>query len=511
MVVCLTMAIALSVVLSQSASRQTQNYLATISSQESHVVALVSKEIEYQFDIMLADICILTQLNELQNFVQTGNAHLLDDAANEFLVFAQSKPNYLQLRYLDASGHERIRIDADSGLAYKVEKGQLQDKSGRAYFQQGRQLSPGQVFFSPLDLNVENGEIAVPYQPTIRAVMPVYRQGEEQPAGMVVLNYDGKKLDRLLKRMEKIAENTLLLTNADGYWLRGLSRDDEWGFVLPERRDKNMATRFPDVWRQLQLKSGEIRTHQGFFCYRSIDLCQKDFVINAPCWHVISYIPDTAISLVKTSAVKHQFHVGIALFLFGLIPAWIVSLFIAEIFYKYQDFKMKANYDRLTGLANRVLFTEHLEQLIYAGDSNHSQFAVLYCDLDGFKAVNDTLGHDAGDELLIRLGQQMKELVRKTDTVARVGGDEFVILLADVSGGDVVEKIATKIVDQLHQPVELKAGTAQIGVSIGISLYPDDARDKNTLLSCADQAMYKAKRQGKCCYCRYTDMNITTE
>lgn len=503
LILCVSMVAILTAIFSQSYRRYNRTYLSRITTHENHVVTQVSQEIEHQFDMMVADIRILSQLNELNDYIATGDTQLLDKIANEFLLFAHSKPYYLQLRFLNAQGREVVRIDSESGHAYKVDEKHLQNKSQRDYFQQGIQLENRNVYFSRFDLNVEHGQVVVPYQPTLRCATPVYADNETCPCGVVVLNYNGAHLLDLLERMQNIAQDTLLLVNKDGYWLRGLNPDDEWGFVLPQRHDKRFSTRFPLAWPHLGDSAGQVVTPQGVFCFRSLHPQLPESVLNAPHWFVVSYLSDATISRAKMASLEHQFNMAMILLLLAIVPAWIVSLFVAEIIHKHHELKMKVNYDSLTGLANRVLFSDRLEQLLWASERSSHQFAVLFCDLDGFKAVNDTLGHDAGDELLIALGQRMKDLVRKSDTVARLGGDEFAVLLANISSVHVAEMIASKVVDQLSQPVELNNGRAQVGGSVGIALYPDHAKTSKGLVTCADQAMYEAKRSGKGRYYRY--------
>jgi diguanylate cyclase (GGDEF)-like protein len=121
----------------------------------------------------------------------------------------------------------------------------------------------------------------------------------------------------------------------------------------------------------------------------------------------------------------------------------------------------------------------------------------MFIDLDGFKSVNDTLGHDAGDELLIKTAKRLLSCVRESDTVARMSGDEFTIILQSISTSENVESVAQKIINNLSDPFKLKENNAQIGASIGISSFPDNADDMETLLKKADEAMYEAKKGGK--------------
>ncbi|EME71868.1 PAS/PAC domain-containing protein [Paramagnetospirillum caucaseum] len=157
----------------------------------------------------------------------------------------------------------------------------------------------------------------------------------------------------------------------------------------------------------------------------------------------------------------------------------------------------QANYDALTGLPNRSLFLDRLNQAVRQSRREKKRFALLFLDLDGFKAVNDTLGHAAGDVLLQQTATRLSECVRATDTLARLAGDEFVVILDGVHGSDDPAKVAAKILAVLDKPYDLEAGTAQVHGSIGIALYPDDAGDGPALIRRADAAMYAVKRGGK--------------
>jgi len=159
-----------------------------------------------------------------------------------------------------------------------------------------------------------------------------------------------------------------------------------------------------------------------------------------------------------------------------------------------------AHHDNLTGLPNRLLFNDRLSQEISFSKRGARRFALLYLDLDNFKPVNDALGHNAGDEVLRIVSQRLREQVRESDTVARVGGDEFTIIMRDIRSRENVVTIAGKIVAALAEPfyLERQETSVDIGASVGIALYPDDAQDHETLIKIADAAMYSAKVQGSC-------------
>ncbi len=149
--------------------------------------------------------------------------------------------------------------------------------------------------------------------------------------------------------------------------------------------------------------------------------------------------------------------------------------------------------DQLTGLANRAKLMLELDKAIKLADRNKEQIAVLFLDLDRFKYVNDTLGHHIGDQLLCEVASRIQELLRTTDTLCRMGGDEFIVLLQSFSEYYVPQRVAQRIITRLTEPYLIDTLEIAVGASIGIALYPDDTLDGNTLLKYADSAMYSAK------------------
>lgn len=173
-----------------------------------------------------------------------------------------------------------------------------------------------------------------------------------------------------------------------------------------------------------------------------------------------------------------------------------------------------AHYDALTGLPNRTLLEDRLKQVVaYTHRHGGSQAAVMFLDLDRFKFINDTMGHKAGDLLLQTVAQRLQSCVRETDTVARLSGDEFIVILAEVAHTSEAGAVAQKILDSLAQPVTLEEGKQFfVTSSIGISIFPHDGTDTMTLLKNADTAMYRVKEQGKNGYEFFTQaMNEDTQ
>jgi diguanylate cyclase (GGDEF)-like protein len=164
------------------------------------------------------------------------------------------------------------------------------------------------------------------------------------------------------------------------------------------------------------------------------------------------------------------------------------------------ELRDRAMHDALTGLANRLFLDDRLAHMVERAARTQTSAAVMVIDLDHFKEVNDTLGHGAGDQLLCQVAKRLEASVRSADTVARCGGDEFVVVIEGVKSLESAEAVAAKILAELALPFMIGAEAARIGGSIGVAVYPDAGRTAEELLRAADLAMYEAKTAGRNCY-----------
>ncbi len=159
--------------------------------------------------------------------------------------------------------------------------------------------------------------------------------------------------------------------------------------------------------------------------------------------------------------------------------------------------KKLAHFDVVTGLPNRILFFDRFDNALAQAKRHSQKLAILFIDLDGFKNINDTLGHITGDTLLKKVATRLLKSIREVDTVARFGGDEFVVLLTDVKNEKNIALVADKILARLSEPFIIDVESCKISASIGVSMYPNDHTEKDSLISQADIAMYAAKNGGK--------------
>ena len=181
-------------------------------------------------------------------------------------------------------------------------------------------------------------------------------------------------------------------------------------------------------------------------------------------------------------------------FLYGSLHRMSVEQRAAQARFAHQ-----AMHDSLTGLHNRPAVMEHIDRKINNGEHEASLggFALLLLDLDGFKAINDNSGHDAGDELLKQVAIRVEAALRDSDFVARLGGDEFLVVVPQVSDRETAERVGKKLIEVVGAPYLIAGAAFSVTVSIGISMFPRDARDRESLMKCADLALYTAKRTGR--------------
>ena len=189
------------------------------------------------------------------------------------------------------------------------------------------------------------------------------------------------------------------------------------------------------------------------------------------------------------------------------LPTHMVTVFTDITAQKESESRLQqlVHVDSLTGLPNRLMVLSRMEHALAAARRQHCKVAVLYIDLDNFKNVNDSLGHNAGDQLLVGVAQRLAQRTRRDDTLARLGGDEFILLLENLRGGEDAATVAQELLHLLSSPFDVGPSEVYVQASIGISLYPDDGTEVDDLLRDADSAMYQAKRAGRGTYRYYTE------
>lgn len=241
-----------------------------VLSHETTIIELGKTNLTRNFEAVIADLLIVSNLVEnhirLENDIAKNRQHLSDSLLN----FSNMKGVYAQIRFIDARGMEKLRIDYNGKEAFTVPAQQLQPKGHRYYVQESLRLNKGEVYVSPLDLNIENGVVERPFKPMIRFATPAFdEQGNK--LGIVAINYFGNAILEQFVESHLNATGEIMLLNRDGYWLHAETPDDEWGFMFPKRMDLTFGNRFPAAWETIHNKDiGSIQTDEGLFIFTTV-------------------------------------------------------------------------------------------------------------------------------------------------------------------------------------------------------------------------------------------------
>ena len=496
---------------------ESKDYRFKLELEEQAALELQVGLITHNFAAIISDILYLSRQNELLTLIDDETIGSTKSISKEYLEFSRFKGVYDQIRYLNEKGMEIVRVDYNKGHPFVVKDDQLQFKGERYYFKDSIRLKAQEVFVSPLDLNIEKGKIEQPLKPMIRFGIPVFNT-IGQKRGVVLLNYLGKQMLESIKKATKLSGENIMLLNSDGYWFCSPNEQDEWGFMIKDREDKTFPARFPEAWKHISgSQQTQFHTGDGLFTSAtiypfleglksssgSVDafgdsqtyLSAKEYY-----WKIVSHVPAEILKSSANDLVRKLSFLVAFLVIFIAVLSWFLAQAIVKRKSHQLELFRSANFDLLTGLPNRSLFFERVEQTLKQGHRNEKKFALLFLDLDGFKAVNDTLGHDGGDEMLSKVAKKLQSCVRESDTAARLGGDEFAILLTNVISKNDAGLVAEKIIKNLLSPFTIKGKELQIGVSIGIGIFPENGKITDQLLQKADHAMYTAKKEGKNCF-----------
>ncbi|MCG7890029.1 MAG: sensor domain-containing diguanylate cyclase [Candidatus Thiodiazotropha endolucinida] len=493
-------------------STQTEKYeLQTTLIREEAALNSASELTSLLFEQKLSDLMVLAEGEVLRSYIHDPSLKNWVRVAREFSLFARRKPKYFQLRYIDNSGMEVIRINSDDNVQEIVPQSEMQNKADRYYFKEAMKLALGEIYISPLDLNVERGVIEQPVKPTVRFATPV-SDGYGGKRGIVIINYTPNELlQRIADNFETLRGDAVML-NSQGHWLQGVPEEQLWGFMYG--RDETFATQKPDVWSAVtSSEKGSFFTDGGVYIFkRAYPLVRKrlgtlenvdESIVPSPnraekrYWIFLSHISN---NLIEDLTAKRMIVATITYLLLFLVAGVISVLFAKNSVQKKQAFRKLQQYattDDLTGLANR----RELDKVALREFKRATRFtrhlSVLMLDLDHFKSINDTYGHNIGDSVLRHVADMCVGSIRGQDFMARYGGEEFTILLpeTDIENGS---KLAQRICDKVAaMPYQEGQQLISITVSVGASEIEDGDIDFNDLLNRADKALYEAKKRGR--------------
>ncbi len=597
-------------------------------------------------DDISRDLHYLASNTALKEALDDTNPENIARVASDMINFSNAKQIYDQLRWIDETGMERVRVDLLAGKAVNVVGDKLQNKGKRYFFADSFKLTPGEIYISPLDLNIEQNAVEVPYKPMIRLATPVTDTlGVKR--GIVIINYYASVMLRTFGEATKEINDHAMVLNREGFWLKSPVPEDEWGFML-DKPTLNLTQRFPLAWAQISTsESGQIRLADGLWTWQTVyplmagakssvgsakafEPSRSEIESHQYVWKSVAHLSTGRLDEITNRiwwrvSVAALFVIAILTFLSSrCLNAWrariqaeseIRSIIdntpellcvldqagkIETVNRAWQEFRtdnfgeslktdthdigtgylvifetsmridadelsrlsgglrgvldgtlsrFEMDYDcgskdkklsfqvrvtrfqgeggkvlvthqniterktaerelerlsrtdPLTGLANRRHFMQLVEQELnrtfrYGGD-----LAVLMLDVDHFKTINDTYGHQVGDQVLKKLSVVYDATLREVDVVGRIGGEEFAILLPQTDKSQ-----AVVVAERLRQTIAETAVPLGDGVplhfhvSIGVSVASvgmDQRLTIDNLLAQADRAMYAAKNGGR--------------
>ncbi len=479
-----------------------------LESQQLEENEIIAKLLVDEFDFIISDVDFLVDRYSESISVDQQDTDVIKHG---WETFSDARQIYDQIRFIDKNGNEKIRINLGKDGAYAVDEDALQNKADRYYFADSIYLSQGQVFISKMDLNIENGSIEIPNKPTVRFAAPVY-SNDFEPDGVIVLNYLADGILDKFQSLPKPDRQKLYLLDANGYWLSSDNPMEEWTFMYDDKQDISFKNRFPDAWDQMQNNSGLVVTDDGMFVYSKLfiddtfithqGMIEEKLVLDEGSWIAVSYHPaDGPNGYLFNTGFWDISRTALTDNKWNLIFMTLVSLVIAIFVYMNRAAKARvayfSTYDSLTGAYNRRAGIGMLSEKMPKDSKRKCGISFIFLDVNGLKQVNDTLGHDFGDELIVTAASVVMDTIREDDILIRMGGDEFLIVLKQAFESD-AELIWQRILQKFGEINDNESRPYLISVSHGI-VAADSCQLKGVddMIKIADERMYEEKRKMK--------------
>lgn len=475
--------------------------------------------------------------------LDNGSPARAAELATQFALLQEANPSYFQIRLIaaDEPGLERVRVDRNGSALLRVSGDHLQKTGHHPYVFETLRLRAGEVYMSRVALNHERAADAALRQPSVQFATPVV-DASGRTRGVIVINADLNGVFGLLAA-DLPPDFQLYLTNGSGDYLIHPDASRTFGFDRGRRvrvQDEFPATqklvdgRVEDLVIEARSPTDDkVAVVAGFIAaYAQVHTADNRFVLGlaqpldsilaraAPLGGVVMQIvlglsiagiliasilaraitrPINALSnAVECFAddgrgpalpVRRQDEIGVLARRFAELRTKVAQ--------QMGELEHLAQHDPLTDLPNRALFDDRMRVALAAARRDESRLALLFIDLDDFKPINDRFGHAAGDRVLKGVAARIRQNIRESDTAARIGGDEFVILLRSVQSVDDAARVVQKIDEAIDQPFELDGHRLRVSASIGVAVHPEDGLDAAALSRHADAAMYRAKQDGR--------------
>ena len=480
--------------------------------------------IQHKFTMTAGDIFLIEDLLLSKDYLvlnDTGSTELKSkelrkEIETNFIKWLNNKNIYDQIRILDNKGREIVRVNYNKANPFVVKLDDLQDKGNRYYFLNSINLDENSLYISKFDLNIENGEIEMVEgrpKPMLRISTPLF-DNNGQRLGILILNYLAADLFNFKHTTEHSAYTRFEVINEKGYYVHAANHEIEFGFMYEDKQDE-VFSKYHD-YEIFSNASEEVRQEQYNNEIYSSQIISENSLstrITESIKQPTSVVSESGsliifgeIEYYETDEYKKLAGTYIVLGLILFIISLVISKLMDELDHSRKEqlmvLKFNSTHDMLTQLPNRLAIFNNIEYKL----SRRHTLAVLFLDLDGFKQINDEFGHDVGDMALIEAAARLKKGVRKDDQVARIGGDEFLILLNDLHDKKIISRICKSIINDFSREFNLDGNRCKMGISIGVGLSNDNLSTE-ALIKNADDAMYKVKHESKNNFCFFDDIN----
>lgn len=482
--------------------------IEALEDSEKRVAEAMAGRIEETLYNITADLLFIRRSIERQLAGEMAESTL----STLLVDFADSHNVYDQVRFLNSAGMEVIRVNKAEDGAVLVDASALQDKSDAAYVRAARDLPADGFIVTPIDANHENGVVQYPLKPVTRVMVPVLGRDGAQ-AGLAIINYEVQYLLDALIAIGAAAVGTPMTINAAGRSALEDFRKGDVDTIISDNDERVLfPDRYPQAWAIMQsTPEGIIRSEQvGMLTYVSFSpeqiatsgRFQSDIHWYTPdanssksatAWILGSRVDPATLQSIASDSQHRSFITELVFALLICALSWLLALQMTGLRSRAGEMRELAIRDHLTGLLNRREFEQRFEGAIKHAQRFGRPMALLYIDLNGFKAINDTLGHSAGDVLLQKTSEVLKNCVRQSDIVGRLGGDEFAIALRETRSPEDAEVVLGYVKEKLARPIEINGQAIAVSASVGAATFPENGNDLKHLSDHADAAMYRDK------------------
>ena len=460
--------------------------------------------LDAEIQSILSDVRLLALQSEFPKYLATHDDSFLNHLAFECRAVLAYRDCYTRINYVDPQGEAILEISSRNYPAPEANSGRTTASGSMPYLNAPRMVYPVTDSLQKSDHTKEFNALNLVFNYPIK-------NEKSTTIGFVQVFYSMQELARRIRLLLSRNDSTGMLLAPDGRLLL-LAAGVDGPAQLVEGSD-DFVQRFREPWLIVaSSERGQFRNSDGLFTFTTVHLGKDGkgaFPFSQPRagpepdqsgYHIklVAFQPHERLSEPAERLFLGIFAPSGTMLLLLSLTAWIISARVTKKKMHAAQLFARAYYDELTGLPNRGLFFDRLSQAMGLYRRYGHKFALLYVDLNNFKCVNDLYGHAVGDEVLRHVAKRLSAMLRESDTAARIGGDEFVILLHQVNDRPDAESVACKIAHSITRPYHLNGQELQIGASVGVSLFPDDGDSQDALLSSADMSMYADKGRRRC-------------